>query len=126
MKDRNAVASLDNEQYKDILLFRTRLTQQALLKVMADNHLDALVYPSSAFPPAAIGKNQTSGNTNRLSAFSGFPAISVPAGFTPDGSSIIWFGTIGLIIAILASLLLNMALKEKARRQNINLQKQTS
>ncbi|MBD0381914.1 MFS transporter [Paenibacillus sp. WST5] len=42
-------------------------------------------------------------------------------------SSITWFGTVGLAIAILASILLNFALKEKKVRQpNRNLQKQPS
>ncbi|MCZ8511778.1 amidase family protein [Paenibacillus filicis] len=85
MIDRNVRTSLDTAEYKDIVLFRTRTTQQSLLKLMADQRLDALVYPSTSQPAALIGKGQTSGNNNRLSAFTGFPAITVPAGFTPEG-----------------------------------------
>lgn len=82
---REARESLDAEEYKDIVLFRTKLTQESLLKVMADYDLDALVYPTSTEPPAKIGENQNAGSGNRLSPFSGFPAITVPAGFTTDG-----------------------------------------
>ncbi|WP_059040431.1 amidase family protein [Paenibacillus rubinfantis] len=85
MKAREARESLDTQEYKDIVLKRTSLTRESLLKVMADNNLDAIVYPTSTQPPALIGEGQSSGNNNRLSPFSGFPAITVPAGFTSDG-----------------------------------------
>jgi Asp-tRNA(Asn)/Glu-tRNA(Gln) amidotransferase A subunit family amidase len=82
---RNERETLDTEEYKDILLFRTQQSQNGLLKAMADHGLDALVYPTSTNPPAEIGRGQRSGSNNRLSAFSGFPAITVPAGFTENG-----------------------------------------
>ena len=85
MQKRNALESLDTEEYKDIVLNRTKVTREALLKVMADNQLDAIVYPTTTEPAAKIGEDQESGNNNRLSPFSGFPAITVPAGFTPEG-----------------------------------------
>lgn len=85
MKAREARETLETEEYKDILLNRTKLTRDALLKVMADYDLDAIVYPTTTQPAAFIGESQASGNNNRLSPFSGFPAITVPAGFTPDG-----------------------------------------
>ncbi|WP_246294569.1 amidase family protein [Paenibacillus planticolens] len=79
---RNNVAPLDtNQDYKDILLFRTRLTQQSLLGLMADNNLDVLLYPATTTPTSG-------GNANRLSPFSGFPAISVPAGYVANGTPI--------------------------------------
>ncbi|MEC0227584.1 amidase family protein [Paenibacillus alba] len=79
---RNNVAPLDtNQDYKDILLFRTRLTQQSLLRLMADNNLDVLLYPATTTPTSG-------GNANRLSPFSGFPAISVPAGYVTNGTPI--------------------------------------
>ncbi|PLT32756.1 amidase [Bacillus sp. V5-8f] len=81
---RDQIKSLEEEEYKDILLFRTKLTQQSLLKVMADQDLDAFVYPSTSQPAELIGKGQNAGSANRLSAFSEFPAITVPAGFTSD------------------------------------------
>ncbi len=85
MKARDARESLDTQEYKDIVLKRTSLTRESLLKVMADYNLDAIVYPTSTQPPALIGESQSSGGNNRLSPFSGFPAITVPAGFTADG-----------------------------------------
>lgn len=85
MKAREARESLDTQEYKDIVLKRTSLTRESLLKVMADNNLDAIVYPTSTQPPALIGDSQSSGSNNRLSPFSGFPAITVPAGFTANG-----------------------------------------
>ncbi|AFC29352.1 amidase [Paenibacillus mucilaginosus 3016] len=85
MKARNARESLDTQEYKDIVLFRTKLTQESLLKVMADHDLDAIVYPTSAYPAAPIGEPQNSGPNTKFSPFSGFPAVTVPAGFTPDG-----------------------------------------
>lgn len=85
MKSRDARETLETEEYKDIVLKRTKLAKDALLKVMADNNLDAIVYPSTTQAAAVIGEPQNVGGNNRLSAFSGFPAITVPAGFTTDG-----------------------------------------
>ncbi|SFJ14034.1 Asp-tRNAAsn/Glu-tRNAGln amidotransferase A subunit [Paenibacillus sp. UNC496MF] len=80
LNTRNGIESLDTQEYKDILLFRTRLTQQSLLGLMADNSLDAILYPSTTGPTGG-----SSGSANRLSPFSGFPAISLPAGFVASG-----------------------------------------
>ncbi|MDM5279955.1 amidase family protein [Paenibacillus silvae] len=85
MKARDARDTLETTEYKDIVLKRTQITRDSLLKVMADNHLDAIIYPTSTQAAGVIGKGQTSGANNRLSPFSGFPAITVPAGFTSDG-----------------------------------------
>lgn len=82
MKKRNAVTTLDTQEYKDIVLNRTKVTRESLLKVMADQKLDAIIYPTTTQPAATIGEEQVSGDNNRLSPFSGFPAITVPAGFT--------------------------------------------
>jgi amidase len=43
---------------------------------------DALLYPSVQSPPA-VGGPPATGSNNRLSPFTGFPALSMPAGFTP-------------------------------------------
>src|SRR6266850_1248262 len=51
---------------------------------MADDHLDALAYPTIRRKAAPIGEQQMGVNCH-LSANSGLPAISVPAGFTADG-----------------------------------------
>ena len=42
---------------------------------------DLLLYPSVQSPPA-VGGAPSTGSNNRLSPFSGFPALSMPAGFT--------------------------------------------
>ena len=60
----------------------------SVLKVMADNNLDAIVYKSMASPPALIkpGPIPTSMGGSAAPAFNAFlvyvPAISVPSGFT--------------------------------------------
>lgn len=66
---------------------RARIKQQALRQVTSalldGQRLDALVYPTLRRRPARIGDVQ--GGTNcSLSAHSGLPALSVPAGFTSD------------------------------------------
>ena len=55
-------------------------------KAMDDNTLDALVYPTWAFPPRMIGDLNTphGNNSPRLSPPTGFPAITVPMGFVRD------------------------------------------
>ncbi|MFX3634556.1 MAG: amidase family protein [Candidatus Pristimantibacillus sp.] len=84
LKERNDRESLDDETYKDIVLYRTRLAQQAVLKMMADNDLDALIFPTSAKQIVAIGGDQTIGDGFKLSSFTGYPTVTVPAGFTTD------------------------------------------
>ncbi|GGD91527.1 amidase family protein [Paenibacillus nasutitermitis] len=84
LKDRNAKETLDDEAYKDIILFRTKLAQQAVLRMMADHDLDALIFPTSAEQIVKIGGNQTIGNGFKLSSFTGYPTVTVPAGFTSD------------------------------------------
>jgi hypothetical protein len=51
---------------------------------MDDNRLDALVYPTTKRIAPVVGGNQIGSNAG-LSAQTGFPAISVPAGFTIGG-----------------------------------------
>jgi amidase len=61
-----------------------QVIRQAILALMATEDLDALAYPTIRRKPAAIGEMQEGANC-QLSANSGLPAISVPAGFTADG-----------------------------------------
>jgi amidase len=67
--------------------FRVRL-REAVLKVMDDNRLDALVYPTWSNPPRLIGDlNTPAGDNNQLfSPSTGFPAITVPMGYTRAGT----------------------------------------
>lgn len=82
---RNERETLNDEKYKDIKLFRTESARNGLFKTMADHELNAFVYPTATDPAAALGESQHVGNNNRLSAFSGFPAITLPAGYTSKG-----------------------------------------
>jgi amidase len=69
--------------------------RQAVLKIMADLHLDAVVhatfdYPAGRIPPEPLTIADPTGvgdlgNNRRLAPLIGFPALSVPAGFTPEG-----------------------------------------
>jgi len=58
--------------------------RNALLAAMAKDHLDAIVYPTWSNPPRKIGdmKSPAGDNSQILSPQTGFPAITVPMGFT--------------------------------------------
>lgn len=73
----------DSRDYQIAMAKRTAM-QQTILKLMEDEKLDALVYPTIRRKPARTGEPQ-GGSNCQLSAVTGFPAITVPAGFTPDG-----------------------------------------
>ena len=73
----------DDPEYIRIITERPVLTQTSLLEALTG--FDALIYPSVASPPNVLGQPLAAGSGNRLSPFSGFPAITVPAGFTADG-----------------------------------------
>lgn len=55
------------------------------LAALADNRVDVLLYPTVRRKAARIGEGTQMGVNRGLSAHSGLPAITVPAGFTPDG-----------------------------------------
>jgi Asp-tRNA(Asn)/Glu-tRNA(Gln) amidotransferase A subunit family amidase len=63
--------------------FRSKL-RAAVLKLMDDNRLDALVYPTWSNVPRLIGDLNTPGGDNNqlFSPSTGFPAITVPMGYT--------------------------------------------
>jgi amidase len=63
--------------------FREKL-RAAVLKLMSDQRLDALIYPTWSNPPRLIGDLNTPGGDNNqfFSPSTGFPAITVPMGFT--------------------------------------------
>jgi len=80
--------------YLELMLKRERI-RQSVLAVMADAQLDALVYATfdhqtGVIPPDALTNASPypgygRGNNRRLSPLIGFPALTVPAGFTGDG-----------------------------------------
>ncbi|KAB2346450.1 amidase [Actinomadura rudentiformis] len=74
---------LPNPSYEEKLRQRD-LLKQRISDLMRAHDLDAIVYPSITRPPTEIGVTQSYLNC-RLAAFSGFPALSVPAGFTAGG-----------------------------------------
>jgi Asp-tRNA(Asn)/Glu-tRNA(Gln) amidotransferase A subunit family amidase/ABC-type molybdate transport system substrate-binding protein len=85
--------STDERGYLQLLLAREEL-RQAVLVGMADQRLDALVYATFDHPPLRIPSEALTqialdstgpGNNRRLSPVIGFPAMTVPAGFTADG-----------------------------------------
>jgi amidase len=79
-----AVTTLDTPEYRARLAGRETF-KQAILQVMADNDLDALLYPTIRQKPIFVPATNQPGSNCRVSAHSGLPAISVPVGFTPDG-----------------------------------------
>lgn len=79
----NQVESRDNEAYRAILAKRAAV-RQTILDVMNQRGLTVLAYPVLRRKPAPIGEAQAGSNC-QLSAATGLPAISIPAGFTADG-----------------------------------------
>ena len=73
----------NSEDYRARLARRPEI-RRSLLRIMKDNDLDAIVYPSLRHKPARIGDSQP-GNSCTLAAYSGLPAFALPAGFTDDG-----------------------------------------
>jgi Asp-tRNA(Asn)/Glu-tRNA(Gln) amidotransferase A subunit family amidase len=67
----------------DALIKRVAIKNE-ITTVLRAEHLDALAYPTLRRKPAKIDTAQAGGNC-QLSASTGLPAISVQAGFTPDG-----------------------------------------
>jgi Asp-tRNA(Asn)/Glu-tRNA(Gln) amidotransferase A subunit family amidase len=85
--------STEETAYLQLLLKQKEL-KQSVLAAMADQQLDALVYatfdyPVPRIPPDALTlsalESAGPGNNRRLSPVLGFPAITVPAGFTAEG-----------------------------------------
>ena len=73
----------DDPEYRESLEKQENL-RNAVVGLMRRMELDALVYPTMRRPIARIGDRQA-GSTCQLSASTGLPALSVPAGFTEDG-----------------------------------------
>ena len=74
---------LSSADYAKRLAARASLGN-AIRAVMDQNRLDAILYPTARRIAPLIGGNQVGSNAG-LSAQTGFPAISVPAGFTTGG-----------------------------------------
>ena len=74
---------LSSDDYKKRLAAREML-RQAVVDVMDANRVDVLLYPTARRIAPPIGGNQLGSNAG-LSAQTGCPAISVPAGFVESG-----------------------------------------
>jgi amidase len=79
-----AFPSTDTPDYRQRVAARA-VFRDAIVKALDDNLLDALIYPTMRQKPVAVPLTSQPGSNCRVSAHSGLPAISVPAGFTPDG-----------------------------------------
>lgn len=80
---RDSVESRDSEEYHAALAKQAKV-RGAVIATLEAQQLDALIYPTMRRKAARIGDPQRGSNC-RLSANSGLPALSVPAGFTDDG-----------------------------------------
>jgi Asp-tRNA(Asn)/Glu-tRNA(Gln) amidotransferase A subunit family amidase len=78
-----AMSERSRVEYLEALLDRQRLRQR-VLALMARERLDALLYPSIRRVAARHGQPQLGSNCG-LSANTGLPALSLPAGFTAAG-----------------------------------------
>ena len=83
LRTRNAAEKRDSEEYRRAMIKRTAI-RQAVVAVLDEYRLSALVYPSVRRKPARIGDPQP-GTNCQLSSHSGLPALALPAGFTADG-----------------------------------------
>lgn len=83
LKRANETTARESEAYR-LALSRREQAKQAVLEVMSQNNITAFVYPTLRRKPAVIGQPQAGSNC-QLSATTGFPAMSMPAGFTADG-----------------------------------------
>jgi amidase len=74
--------SLDLDDGYRIRLQKRSELQQRIMKIMADDRLDAIVFPHQQRLVVAVGETQVERN-GALGAVTGFPSIVVPAGFSP-------------------------------------------
>jgi amidase len=86
LRTREASGSRDTLPYREALARRT-VARNMIVAFMDSAKLDAISYPTVRRKAAIIGEPQRGGNC-QLSAVTGLPALSVPAGFTPDGMPI--------------------------------------
>jgi Asp-tRNA(Asn)/Glu-tRNA(Gln) amidotransferase A subunit family amidase len=76
---------LSSARYKQMLLRRNDL-RQAVMTLIAANHLDAVLYPHQRRLVVPIGEEQVDRN-GVLSNGTGFPAITFPGGFSAPTAS---------------------------------------
>ena len=82
-----AKGDLESEEYKVSLERMLKATrEEGIDKMMNDNSLDAIIAPTGgpAWKTDLILGDRSSGGSSSLAAISGYPNISVPAGFIED------------------------------------------
>ncbi|MEY4635189.1 MAG: hypothetical protein RJA55_987 [Acidobacteriota bacterium] len=80
---RNSPEKKETERYRQAFVKR-RALRAAVLATLEEQRLAVLAYPTLRRKPAMIGEAQAGSNC-QLSATTGLPAITMPAGFTADG-----------------------------------------
>jgi amidase len=83
LRRRERQGTRDSEAYRKALADRG-VARDLIVSFLDANKLDALVYPTMTRKAAIIGEPQRGANC-QFSAVTGLPALSIPAGFTPDG-----------------------------------------
>jgi Asp-tRNA(Asn)/Glu-tRNA(Gln) amidotransferase A subunit family amidase len=75
------VDGMNSQAYKDRMLNRDKL-RLAVVKFMADNNLDAVLYPHQRVLVVPTGSGEQLERNGTLSNSTGFPAVTFPAGFS--------------------------------------------
>ena len=83
LRRRNAVETRNSDAYQRVIARREAATA-TVAGVMRSRGLTLLAYPTIRRKAAPIGETQEGSNC-QLSATTGWPALSMPAGFTDDG-----------------------------------------
>ena len=86
LRNREASGTRNGAEYRAALA-RRAVARDMVVAFLAAHRLDAIAYPTLRRKAALIGEPQY-GATCALSAVTGLPALSIPAGFTPDGMPI--------------------------------------
>lgn len=76
--------SLEDPKYKKVLKERETF-RDVLINKMNELEIDVMLYPTFKSPAPKIGEQKWEDNNGDLSAYSGLPAISIPAGLTKLG-----------------------------------------
>jgi amidase len=77
---------MEEPDYKERLL-RNQRTRQALVSVFAEHRLDALVYPLQKRLVVPLTELNQADRNGILASVTGFPAITVPAGFSQPSAA---------------------------------------
>ena len=81
------IDGMNSQAYKDRMLSRDKL-RLAVAKLMADNNLDAVLYPHQRILVVPTGSRDQFERNGTLSNSTGYPAVTFPAGFsTPTASA---------------------------------------